>query len=50
MQCSSVVSAQVTCGFNQKQSNLNGGSEDLEKLRCDQIELTEVRRSASSNV
>jgi hypothetical protein len=45
-QCSGVVSAQVTCDFKQKQSNLNGTSDDIEKLRCDLIELIEIRRSA----
>jgi len=41
------VSAQVTCDLKQNQSNLNGRSEDIENLRCDLIELVEIRRSAS---
>lgn len=44
MQCSIVVSAQVTCDLKQNQSDR---SEDIENLRCDLIELIEMRRSAS---
>jgi hypothetical protein len=47
VQCSSVVSEQVTCDFKQNQSNLNDRSEDIEHLSCDLIELIEMRRSAS---
>jgi hypothetical protein len=32
VQCSSVVSAQVTCDIKQNQSNLNYRSEDIENL------------------
>jgi hypothetical protein len=46
VQCLSVVSAQVTCDLKQNQSNLNE-SEDIENLRCDLIELIDMRRSAS---
>jgi len=47
VQCSSVVSAQVTCDLKQNQSDLNDRSEDIENLICDLIELIEMRRSAS---
>jgi len=46
-QCSSVVSAQVACDLKQNQSKLNDKSEGTENLRCDLIELIEMRRSAS---
>jgi len=35
--------AQLTCACKQKQCNSNGVSEDLEKLRCEQTELNEIR-------
>jgi len=41
------VSAQVTCDLKQNQSNLNDRSEDIENLRCDLMDLIEIRRSAS---
>jgi uncharacterized coiled-coil DUF342 family protein len=44
VQFSSVVSAQMTCELRQ---NLKERSEDIENLRCDLIELIEMRRSAS---
>jgi hypothetical protein len=47
VQCSSVVSAQVTCDLKQNQSNLNEISEDIKNLRCDLIDLIETRISAS---
>jgi len=47
VQCSSVVSAQVTYDLKQNQSNLNDRSEDIKNLRCDLMELKEMRRSAS---
>jgi hypothetical protein len=47
VQCSSVVSAQMVCDLRQNQSNLKDRSEDIENLRCDLIELIEMRRSAS---
>ena len=47
MQCSSVVSAQVTCDLKQNPSNSNDRSEVIENFRCDLIELIELRRSAS---
>jgi len=46
VQCSNVVSAQVTCDLKQNQPNLNDRSEDIENLRCDMIELIK-RKSAS---
>lgn len=46
VQCLGVVNAQVASSFKQKQSKLNGGHEDTEKLRCDLIELIKIRRSA----
>ena len=47
VQCSSVVSAQVTCDLKQNQTDLNDRSEDIENLRCDLTELIEIRMSAS---
>jgi hypothetical protein len=38
VQCSSVVSAHVTCDLKHNQSNLNDRSEDIENLRCYLIE------------
>ena len=46
VQCTSVMSAQVTCDFF-RESKLTDRSENLEKIRCGLIELTEVRRSVS---
>jgi len=40
------VCAQVTCDLKQNQSNLNDRSEDIENLRCDLIELIEMRSAS----
>ena len=37
----------MACDLRQNQSNLKDRSEDIENLRCDLIELIEMRRSAS---
>jgi len=46
VQCSGVVSAQVTCDLKEKQSNSNDISEGIENLRCDLIELIEMRSAS----
>ena len=47
VQCSNVVSEQVTWDFSKNHSSLNGKIENIENLRCDLTELIEMRRSAS---
>jgi hypothetical protein len=42
-QCSSAVSAHVTCDLKQNQSNLNDRSEVIGNFKCDLIELIEMR-------
>jgi hypothetical protein len=48
VQCSSVVSAQVTCDLKQNQYFLNDRREDIENHRCDLVKLIEIMKSASS--
>jgi len=43
VQCSSVVSEQVTWDFRQNHSSLNGKIKNIENLQCDLIELIEMR-------
>jgi hypothetical protein len=47
VQCSCVVSEQVTWDSKQNQSSLNDKKEYIVNLKCDLIELTEMKRSAS---
>jgi len=50
VQWSSVVSVQVTRDLKQNQSKLNDRSEDIENLRCDLIELIEMRSASRQYV
>jgi hypothetical protein len=46
VQCSSVVSEQVTWDFKRNQSSLNDKKENIENLKCDLIELIEIRSAS----